>query len=87
MSLWHDLKTVFHLSRAVTVVSARLEELELEWIDHRDALDRLVRQLRTRAQRSDVSQPVTIDSDVQQPEPPATAKDHLRQLARARGML
>jgi len=52
VGLWRNLKTVFQLAAEVSDLRQRTEDLELEWLDKRDALDKLVRRLTTRATRS-----------------------------------
>jgi hypothetical protein len=86
VAFWHDLKTVFHLANAVTALRVRVEEMELEWLDKRDALDRLARRLNMRAMRS----PPDLADEPVATAPPSDApssKTELRHLARARGML
>jgi hypothetical protein len=86
MPILHDLRTLFHLAREVTRLSARVEELELEWLDKRDALDRILRRLTMRDIRTrpegDRVEPVPSE-----PAATSSAKDQLRTIARSRGML
>jgi len=81
--LWRSLRTVFQLA-------SRVEDLEQEWTDVRmdladqlDKLDRLMRRLTLRAQRSD--QP----TEIARPEvtEAGNRKNHLRAIAREKGII
>lgn len=89
MALLHDLKTIFHLAREVTRVSGRLEELEIEWLDKREAFDRILRRLSMRDVRraqegGDGSEP---PAEIVEPGASSAGKNGLRHLARVRGLL
>jgi hypothetical protein len=86
MPILHDLRTLFHLSREVTRLSARVEELELEWLDKRDALDRILRRLTMRDVRTKPEELPLVNSAASNHDP-SSSKDQLRTIARSRGML
>jgi hypothetical protein len=77
------------LARRVNQVEQRLGELELEWIDKRDALDLLQRRLAIRERRAAAA---GDGDDRGEPVPPAPApangdKAAMRRYARERGLI
>jgi hypothetical protein len=89
VGLWHSVRTAFELAQRVNATAARLEELELEWLDKKDALELLLKRLGTR----DARRRADGDELVGDPTPPpadgdpVAHKKALRQLARERGMI
>jgi hypothetical protein len=83
------VRTAFQLARRVDVIAARLEEIELEWVDKKDALELLLKRLATRdsRRRADGDELVVDPS----PSPAAGGaladKAALRRFARERGMI
>ena len=90
VGLWRSLRTAFELANRVDAVEQRCDDLELEWIDKRDALDRLLRRLALRESRSGpILEPVGADPNAPAVErsAPGLDKAGLRQVARARGLI
>jgi len=81
---------VWALGNRVMQLQTRFEELELEWLDKKDALELLVKRLATRDSRR-------ADRDADNPPPGETTplsesslslpKAALRQVARQRGLI
>ena len=86
MGLVRTIRTVWELASRVDEIERRCEDLELEWVDKKDAFELLLKRLATRDSRARRD-----DGDVVA-APPADApglpvKDSLRQLARQRGLI
>jgi len=92
MRWWNSFRTAFELAEKVNELCEVVQLLEREWINKRDALDRLQRQLALRERRSigggdgDLDQSrVAPTTDL--PHPADISKAALRRFARERGMI
>ena len=89
----HNIRTALDLAERVNAVEEAMDNIEMEWVDKREAFTLLVKRLATRAARA--SHPVEEDSPADgdhsdragadRSPSPADGKDRLRELARLRG--
>jgi len=86
VGLLRDIRTLLQLAARVNDVEEKVDSLELEWIDKKDAFELLLKRLATRDSRARRG-----DGDVADVPPPAVPAnaDHatLREVARARGLM
>lgn len=87
MQWWINLRTAFKLATRVNEVEQRCNELELEWINKRDSLDRLQRQLALRERRSAGSGADGDPDSAVEVAPPQSGKTAMRQYAREKGFI
>jgi len=86
MRFWRNLRTAFQLADRVEDLEQQWTDVRMEVADQLDKLDRLLRRLTLRAQRSDAREETTMPAIVSQPTT-SNHKNELRAIAREKGLI